>query len=293
MGLDSAPLVPYHGPATAIRAGATPEAVSVNGSAKNAPYGPSQNILAVIGRLRDHGVPDPLTTSNLGQLSIPEGNIGRTLAGLSFLGLIGSDGRHTDTMRRLAEVPTDEYERALAEIIRGAYAGIFSILKPEMASDTQILDAFRGYQPAKQRLRMVMLFKGLCREAGLMPAERATGRATAVRSSNQRSGSQPVRRRAAPEVAPASPIVPAGNAPPPEDRRDPLPAFEEPWIARFRPVFDELPSSRKWTAAKRQRWVNALEAYLDLYVETIEVTDGSRPEVAPRTATVTEDEIPS
>ncbi len=56
----------------------------------------------------------------------------------------------------------------LAEILKAAYADIFRIVDPATATSVQLTDAFRGYQPQKQRDRMVTLFVGLCKEAGLV-----------------------------------------------------------------------------------------------------------------------------
>ena len=44
-----------------------------------APYAPVHNVLTVIRRLRERGLPDPLTIQELERIGIPAGNAPRTL----------------------------------------------------------------------------------------------------------------------------------------------------------------------------------------------------------------------
>ena len=60
-------------------------------SIQNAPYAPVANVLTVIRRLRETGLPDPLKLQQLERIGIPQGNAPRTLATLRFLGLVGDE----------------------------------------------------------------------------------------------------------------------------------------------------------------------------------------------------------
>src|SRR5690242_11913430 len=131
-------------------------------SSRTAPYAPIANVLTVITRIRQGQVPPTLTVADLIRLGVPEGNAPRTLQTLRFLGLAEEDGSHTELVARLERVPEAQYQEFLAEVLRGAYADVFKVINPATSTGVQINDAFRGYQPSRQRDRMITLFLGLC-----------------------------------------------------------------------------------------------------------------------------------
>ncbi|MBA2275802.1 MAG: DUF5343 domain-containing protein [Chloroflexi bacterium] len=95
---------------------------------------------------------------------------------LRFLGLVDEGGNRLEGFEQLRRANTDEYPGVLAEVVRAAYLPVFTIVDPATDSDTAIADAFRGYEPAAQREKMISIFRGLCVRAGLIPAEtRAKG----------------------------------------------------------------------------------------------------------------------
>src|SRR5260370_3191600 len=135
---------------------------------KLAPYAPFGCVIAIIRRLRERGLPETLTIQEITRVSVSEGNASRTLQGLKFLKVVDEEGFRTQTFDRLGRVPTSEYAEVFGEIIKEAYGDVFTIVDPAEATDIEINDAFRYYQPQAQRGRMVTLFRGLCQEVGLV-----------------------------------------------------------------------------------------------------------------------------
>ncbi len=171
-----------------------------------APYAPLGNLLTVIRRLRERGVPIPVTKEALTVLGIPEGNAPRTLQSLKLLGLVAEDGDLTPAAERLRRASTEEYPETLAEVIREAYAPVFAVVDPATDTEVRISDAFRQFDPATQRGRMVTLFLGLCTEAGIA-AERPQKAPRAPRTST-RPGAKREKRPIGYEVGDAAAIGP-------------------------------------------------------------------------------------
>lgn len=138
-----------------------------------APYAPIKNVLDVVHKLRDRGIPNPLTPESVQSIGVPDGNAHRAVFAMKFLGLVDEDGAPTASADRVRHASTAEYPEVFAEIVRAAYAKVFELVDPAADSDIEISDAFRRFDPAGQRFRMVPLFMGLCAEAGIIPAERA------------------------------------------------------------------------------------------------------------------------
>jgi hypothetical protein len=181
----------------------------------NAPYAPLGNVLTVIRRLRERGVPVPVTKDALTVLGIPEGNAPRTLQSLKLLGIVAGDGGLTPAAERLRRASTEEYPETLAEIVREAYAPVFAVVDPAVDTEVRIGDAFRQFDPSTQRGRMVTLFLGLCAEAGIS-SERPEKAPRAPRSS--RSAGPRKLRRLPYEVGAAASLI--GGAQPTRPRDD-------------------------------------------------------------------------
>ncbi|MGI8872028.1 MAG: DUF5343 domain-containing protein [Candidatus Limnocylindria bacterium] len=131
------------------------------------PYAAAANVLAVLDRARRVNLPERINADFFGLVGIPEVSRGRVTEALRFLGITDEDGRPTDLLRSYARAPDDETRDLLAAIVRDAYAEDFARLDPATDPQSRIIAAFRRYQPRSQSPRMVMLFLGLSRAAGL------------------------------------------------------------------------------------------------------------------------------
>src|SRR5438034_964097 len=114
--------------------------------AKAAPYAPVSNVLSLVRRFRERGLPDALNSQELLRLGIPVGSTGRTLQALRFLGLVDDEGHRTPQFDSLRLASDPEYPAALADVVRTAYAEVLTYIgDPATAKDGQLRDAFRPY----------------------------------------------------------------------------------------------------------------------------------------------------
>lgn len=154
----------------------------------SAPYAPVSNALDILKQIRERGLPNPVTSQVLERVGIPPGNVPRSIVLLKFLSLIDNDGNLTEKHERLKRARSDEYQNILADIIRESYRDVFDYVDPATDDPDAITDAFRHYEPAAQRSRMVNLFIGLCEEAGIrQPVKRTPPRSTSPRSGTSRT----------------------------------------------------------------------------------------------------------
>lgn len=228
---------------------------------KLAPYAPFGCVIAVIRRFRERGLPETLTMQEITRVGVSEGNASRTLQALKFLKLVDEEGHRTQTFDRLGRVPTSEYAEVFGEIIKEAYRDVFTIVDPAEATDIEINDAFRYYQPQAQRGRMVTLFRGLCQEVGLI------------------AGGPPQTRKRTRAVIPGKPLLASNSA-----------ALWKPQVASshnleimgtqngnstsigseyplLQGLLQQLPSDKKWTQERRDRWLQAFTANVDLLID--------------------------
>ena len=239
-------------------------------SEKTAPYAPLANVIILIRRRRERGLPEILDADKLAQLSIPEGNISRTLQALRFLDLIDEEGRQTNSFNRLGIAKENEYPGVLADILRNAYHDVFTVIgnNPNDATDLELDDAFRGYQPESQRNRIVSLFRGLCQEAGLIaggpPEARMHSRATPPnkQSSSQANGAKKTPNEPKDTGFHAESFQ-THDQQTSQPAETPINQTEE--YAIMRGVLNKLPFDRKqWTQAERAKWLKAVAAVVDM-----------------------------
>jgi hypothetical protein len=227
---------------------------------KIAPYAPFGCVITVIRRFREKGLPEPLTLQEVGRVGVSEGNASRTLQALKFLGLVDEEGYRTPAFQRLGRVSTGEYAEVFAEIVREAYYDVFTVIDPATATAIEVNDAFRSYHPKAQRARMVTLFKGLCREVGLIaggPPE-TRKRVRTIAGGKVITAHAASSRRLAAEAAHATGV--AGAALPPYGQ---MPLLEQD-LALLQGLLQQLPSDKRWTQERRDKWVQAFTASLDL-----------------------------
>jgi hypothetical protein len=158
------------------------------------PYAAPSNIQGFLARARSRNLPDIITTEFLRVAGIPEVVFGRVMQALRFLKLVTEDDCPTDTLVALSGATDTQYREILEKVVRDAYRREFQIIDPATDNQPKIIDAFRPFQPRSQTERMVMLFLGLCREAGIpvldAPRERKMHETPSkrTRSSAQMSG---------------------------------------------------------------------------------------------------------
>lgn len=175
------------------------------------PYAAAANVIAVLRRVRARNLPDRIDNDFLRVAGVPENVFGRVTNALRFLGLIEPDDRPTDLLRSISAAPEQEYRDLLAGALHEAYREDFARINPTDDAQAQIVDSFTPYQPRSQTSRMVMLFLGLCREAGIPVAE--APRERAMRNVPGRSRGRTTVTRTAADSVRTRDAVPAGRNP--------------------------------------------------------------------------------
>ena len=172
------------------------------------PYSPPANMQAFLHRIRRMNIPPRVTREILKGIGISENIIPRVLSTLRFLELITDKHEPTDILRGLAGSTEDEYRQLLERTIRNAYADDFTIIDPGKDPQEVIMNAFQKYTPRSQHARQVMLFLGLCREAGLatldVPRRREMRSSTQGRKAVRGSAAQRTTQQPADGGAPSS-----------------------------------------------------------------------------------------
>ncbi len=210
--------------------------------AASGPYAPASAVLDIVTRYRSRGLPTPINGEVLARIGISESLIPRTLQALQSLDLIDKDGAPTQTLEGLQRAPEAEYRDRMAEWVRRAYADVFLIVDPTKDSGSSIRDAFRGYQPLGQQDRMVSLFQGLCKAAGLVAEKSAQAAKSVTFTPRQRT----VAKRIIAERFKDAPRHPSSIPAPLAGLLQSLPAQGDSWtkderakfLATFTPVLD-------------------------------------------------------
>jgi Family of unknown function (DUF5343) len=223
---------------------------------KGAPYAPFGCVIIIIKRLRERGLPETITRQEITRVGVSEGNASRTLQALKFLKLVDDDGHRSQTFDRLGRVSTSEYAEVFGEIIKEAYRDVFTIVDPAEATDVEINDAFRHYQPQAQRGRMVTLFIALCKEVGLVsggPPE-TRQRARTVRAHKFSVASHlATSHKPQTETSYILEVAETLNG-------------DIAGIRLLQGLLQQLPSNQKWTQGRRDRWLRAFTASIDLLI---------------------------
>lgn len=113
-----------------------------------APYTSYLTVRNILRDMKQHGVPTRVDRSVFPNLA--GGTVGQVLPAMKFLGLTDNDGHPTKRMVALvASADTEQWPKALEEVIRAAYAPLFSI-NLEAASPGQFLELFRKTYPGAE-----------------------------------------------------------------------------------------------------------------------------------------------
>ena len=140
---------------------------------KPAPYATATAILELIDRHRNKGLPTPVNAEVLARSGISESLIPRTLQALQALDLIDEQGNRTTTLEGIQLAPEAEFRAVLSDWLKNAYADVLQYLDPATATEADVRDAFRKYNPIGQQPRMITLFQGLMTASGMMTGDRA------------------------------------------------------------------------------------------------------------------------
>lgn len=216
-------------------------------SDSNRPYAPPGNVIAVLHRLRSRNLPERIDAEFLRDAGISEGTIHRVAFALRFLGLV-EDDKATKALRDIVTSTDEEYREILGELIRDAYNEVFEIVDPAQDSSDRITNFFRRYTPASQRERMVNLFLGLCREAGMQTLDAPRKRAT-------NDSSRPKRAQQSRTARPAVP------------KPDQMTRSEGSSLPNIPPALELLvrslpPEGAPMSATRRKQWLGMAEAAL-------------------------------
>ncbi|MEZ5917942.1 MAG: DUF5343 domain-containing protein, partial [Parvularculaceae bacterium] len=214
------------------------------------PYAPTSAILEIVTRHRNKGLPSPVNSEVLGRAGISDSLIPRTLQALQTLDLIDEDGKPTQVLEGIRLAPEAEYQTRLKEWLTSAYADALQYIEPETATETDIRDAFRSYKPVGQQSRMVSLFSGLFRAAGVGPDK-------PLPTTRKSQGGSPAPKSRAPAAKTRTGRnKPAAGADKPSINTDGLP----PALAG---LLASLPKQgQRWTEDEHDAFVNTFQAVL-------------------------------
>jgi len=233
----------------------------------NAPYAPAATVIELIERFRNHGLTVPFTVEVLLKAGIPDSLASRTLQALRLLDLVDAEGMPTDELVGLAKSTSEEYPKKLQEVLRAAYAEVFSFVDPAVDSIERVEDAFRGYSPRGQRARMVSLFLGLCKHAEIVENQPAKPSARSASGSAPRIAAQTVR-------TPKLRTLRSG----PIKRTNQNSALPSALPAPLSALLDELAvRGPVWTRDERDTYLAGFRAMLDIYYPPGTVGSDRRP----------------
>ena len=220
-----------------------------------APYASSKAVTHVIQRFRDTGLPDPLTFEGLERIGVSSTMTSTTFRAFRFLGFVDEGGNRLPEFEQLRRATAAEYQETLAEIIRRSYIEVFKIVDPAQDTYEQVQDAFRGFDPANQRQKMVRLFLALCEEAGIVPPQPKRHRASRKMQNQVRETAMP--------ISMPTPVTPLTSSPTASTQVRSYEVIDA--------IVAQLPDEGKWSKARRDRWLAAMTSAVDLLIETGEV----------------------
>ena len=131
---------------------------------KRVGYASIQNVIKTFSCHREGKLPEIV--------GIPLSDASPVIQSLRSMNLLSRTNHPTKLFDNLVQASENEYRKILTEIIKSTYSEVFTYIE-DLTSVTQkqLYQAFGSYALPKQHRKMVGLFKGLCREAGMNEAE--------------------------------------------------------------------------------------------------------------------------
>lgn len=247
------------------------------GSGKEyAPYAPVANILTLLHRQRERGLPDVLGHQELVKLGLPEESTPRIRKALQFLNLTDTENRQLPNFERLGRAVDTEYPEILKDILEDAYSEVFQMIGDiSSAQSRDYYNAFKFCNPRGQQPSMIRLFMALCQEAGMLPegaVTRVSGPKTTQKTQLPRpavkpKGDQPLTDTNA--VRSANRVV--TDEPPPANDRNASDGTGKYQLMQV--LLKQLPVGGTWTQKRHDQWLRAVETSVDLLVEIAEPED--------------------
>ena len=165
------------------------------------PYAAAANVVAVLARARSRNLPDAINNDFLRIAGIPPAVFGRVMEALRFLALVDANEAPSELLRAIASAPEEQYRDLLRGALRQSYRDDFNAIDPGEDSQTQIIDAFRRYEPRSQTQRMGHVVSGTlprggnsCSRCTARPADARTHAAHGSPRSGSRSRAAAARR---------------------------------------------------------------------------------------------------
>jgi hypothetical protein len=158
-------------------------------TANMAPYAAPENVLRVLEKVHKNGLRGKIDPDFLGQLGINEAMVNRVIRTMEFLGFTdpADEGARTPLLDQYIVSSEDDARALLGEAIRKSYEVIFRAADPTQDDRSKVLVAFKVMRPEGQWTRMVTLFLGLCKAAGMDVKDPPKDRPAASESKKARS----------------------------------------------------------------------------------------------------------
>ncbi len=209
-----------------------------------------------------------LSAKALEQQDIPSGDSFPVMSALRFLRLVDEQGYKTEAFVELAHATGDERQEKLKSIIKKAYSEVFSRLEDiATANPQQFREAFKDFAYPNLHGKMITLFKGLCREAGLLSDEGQTRQTPDTQHIDTRTPLMQVSSTNVLEGYEAMPEPLSASLNGHISVRDY--AMIEGLLDAIE-VLRQLPNSPKWTEANRPSWLKAIAINVNLLQTMLE-----------------------
>jgi Family of unknown function (DUF5343) len=250
-------------------------------ASKRPGYGSAENYdkgLSAIGR--DHlPIGTKVTPRWLEVQGIPPSDAPPVLYAYRFMGIVDEHDGLTETGLGLAQATGEDKQASLRANVEDSYSDVFHRIKPPHANIQQIREAFRDcqYEPVAMQGKMVSLFRGLCRAAGITLDEDEKSQA----SRKQIIGT--------PSSMPSLTDVPLthdGNEPMAKLPHSPNLngtthassdlSLVKKVVASFAEL-DQLAKSSDWTEADQAKWLNYVNMSYHMLGNALELIERNEP----------------